>query len=71
MAGTARHVRSNLWRAAAATLARMERHGRSRVPVIGSAIIAAALAFGCRELYTEDRSRGCEAGEVSIVDPLR
>jgi predicted nucleic acid-binding protein len=36
-----------------------------------SAIIAAARALGCRELYTEDMSHGCEVGGVLIVNPFR
>lgn len=36
-----------------------------------SAIIAAARALGCRELYTEDMSHGREVDGVLIVDPFR
>lgn len=36
-----------------------------------SAIIAAARALGCRDLYTEDMSHGREIEGVSIVDPFR
>jgi len=36
-----------------------------------SAIIAAARALGCRELYTEDLSHGQEVEGVLIVDPYR
>jgi predicted nucleic acid-binding protein len=36
-----------------------------------SAIIAAATALGCRELYTEDLSHGREVQGVRIVDPFR
>ena len=36
-----------------------------------SAIIAAARALGCRELYTEDLSHGREVEGVLIVNPFR
>ena len=36
-----------------------------------SAIIAAARALGCRELYSEDMSHGREIDGVVIVDPFR
>jgi len=36
-----------------------------------SAIIAAARALGCRELYTEDMSHGREVEGVLIVNPFR
>jgi predicted nucleic acid-binding protein len=36
-----------------------------------SAIIAAASALGCRELYTEDLSHGREVEGVLIVNPFR
>lgn len=36
-----------------------------------SAIIAAARALGCRELYSEDMSHGQEVGGVVIVNPFR
>ena len=35
------------------------------------AIIAAARALGCRELYTEDMSHGREIDDVLIVNPFR
>jgi predicted nucleic acid-binding protein len=35
------------------------------------AIIAAARALGCRELYTEDMSHGQQIGGVLIVNPFR
>jgi len=35
------------------------------------AIIAAARALGCRELYTEDISHGREIDDVLIVNPFR
>jgi predicted nucleic acid-binding protein len=36
-----------------------------------SAIIAAARALGCRELYTEDMSHGREVEGVTIINPFR
>jgi len=36
-----------------------------------SAIIAAARALGCRELYTEDMAHGREVEGVAIINPLR
>lgn len=36
-----------------------------------SAIIAAARALGCRELYTEDMSHGRDVEGVLIVNPFR
>ncbi|MFL6603480.1 MAG: PIN domain-containing protein [Steroidobacteraceae bacterium] len=36
-----------------------------------SAIIAAARALGCRELYSEDMAHGREVEGVSIIDPFR
>ena len=36
-----------------------------------SAIIAAARALGCRELYSEDMSHGREVEGVVIVNPFR
>jgi len=36
-----------------------------------SAIIAAARALGCRELYTEDLTHGREVEQVLIVNPFR
>jgi predicted nucleic acid-binding protein len=36
-----------------------------------SAIIAAAQALGCRELYTEDMSHGQEVAGVLVVNPFR
>src|SRR5947208_6074569 len=36
-----------------------------------SAIIAAARALGCRELYSEDMSHGQEVERVVIVNPFR
>lgn len=36
-----------------------------------AAIVAAARALGCRELYSEDMSHGREIEGVTIVDPFR
>jgi predicted nucleic acid-binding protein len=36
-----------------------------------SAIIAAARAIGCRELYSEDLAHGREIERVRIVNPFR
>jgi len=36
-----------------------------------SAIIAAASALGCRELYTEDLTHGRDVHGVQIIDPFR
>ena len=36
-----------------------------------SAIIAAARALGCRNLYTEDLSHGREVDGVLILNPFR
>lgn len=36
-----------------------------------SAVIAAARALGCRELYSEDMSHGREIDGVTIINPFR
>ena len=36
-----------------------------------SAILAAAIAKGCPELYTEDLSHGRQIGSVRIINPFR
>ena len=36
-----------------------------------SAIVAAAQALGCDELYTEDLSHGQQLGGVTVVNPFR
>jgi predicted nucleic acid-binding protein len=36
-----------------------------------SAIVAAARALGCRELYTEDMSHGQQIESVLIINPFR
>jgi predicted nucleic acid-binding protein len=44
---------------------------RHRFSYWDSAIIAAARALGCRELYTEDMSHGREVEGVTILNPFR
>ena len=57
------------------TLALFERAleitARHRFSYWDSAIIAAARALGCRELYTEDISHGRIVDGVEIVNPFR
>jgi predicted nucleic acid-binding protein len=36
-----------------------------------AAIVAAARALGCRELYSEDMTRGREIDGVTIINPFR
>jgi predicted nucleic acid-binding protein len=36
-----------------------------------SAIVAAARALGCRELYSEDMTHDREIDGVAIIDPFR
>jgi predicted nucleic acid-binding protein len=36
-----------------------------------SAIIAAARALGCRQLYTEDMAHGLEVEGITVVNPFR
>jgi predicted nucleic acid-binding protein len=36
-----------------------------------SAIVAAAVALGCQELYSEDMSHGREVEGVTIINPFR
>jgi predicted nucleic acid-binding protein len=36
-----------------------------------SAIIAAARALGCQELFSEDLSHGQQIGSLTIVNPFR
>ena len=45
--------------------------GKHRFSYWDSAIIAAARALGCRELYTEDLSHGREIEGVTIINPFR
>ena len=42
-----------------------------RLPYWDAAIVAAARALGCRELYSEDMSHGREVEGVVIVNPFR
>lgn len=43
---------------------------RHRLSYWDSAIIAAAQALGCRELYTEDMAHGLVAGDLRLVNPF-
>lgn len=49
----------------------LEIKARHRFSYWDSAIIAAARALGCRELYSEDMSHGREVEGVVIVNPFR
>ena len=49
----------------------LEIRARHRFAYWDCAIIAAARALGCRELYTEDMSHGREVEGVLIVNPFR
>jgi predicted nucleic acid-binding protein len=49
----------------------LEITARHRFSYWDSAIIAAARALGCRELYTEDMSHGRVVDGVEIVNPFR
>lgn len=51
--------------------AALEIRARHRFSYWDCAIIAAARALGCRELYTEDMSHGREVDGVLIVNPFR
>jgi predicted nucleic acid-binding protein len=44
---------------------------RHRFSYWDSAIIAAARALGCGELYTEDMSHGQQVDSVTIINPFR
>lgn len=44
---------------------------RHRISYWDSAIIAAARALACRELYTEDLHHGLQVEGVTIIDPFR
>ena len=50
-----------------AALAIKQRHGLS---YWDSAIVAAALAQGCRELYTEDMQHGLAIGGLRLINPF-
>ncbi len=43
---------------------------RHRLSYWDSAIIGAALALGCRELYTEDMAHGLAIGGLRLVNPF-
>lgn len=49
----------------------LEIKGRHNFSYWDSAIIAAARALGCRELYTEDLPHGRHVEGIRIVDPFR
>jgi predicted nucleic acid-binding protein len=51
--------------------AALEIKASHRLSYWDSAIIAAARALGCRELYSEDMSHGLEVDGVVIVNPFR
>lgn len=51
--------------------AALEIKGRHGFSYWDSAIIAAARALGCRELYSEDMSHGQQVDGVTIVNPFR
>jgi len=51
--------------------AALEIRAAHRFPYWDCAIIAAAQALGCRELYTEDMSHGRQVEGVLIIDPFR
>ena len=51
--------------------AALEIHATHRFSYWDCAIIAAARALGCRELYTEDMSHGREVDGVLIINPFR
>ena len=51
--------------------AALEIKGTHRFSYWDSAIIAAARALGCRELYTEDMSHGRQVDGVTIINPFR
>ena len=51
--------------------AALEITARHRFSYWDSAIIAAAQALGCSELYTEDMSHGRQIEGVTIVNPFR
>ena len=51
--------------------AALEITARHRFSYWDSAIVAAAQALGCSELYTEDMSHGRQVEDVTIIDPFR
>ena len=42
-----------------------------RLSYLDAAIVAAARALGCQELYSEDMSHGREIEGVTIINPFR
>ena len=51
--------------------AALEITARHRFSYWDSAVIAAARALGCGEIYTEDMSHGRQVEGVAIIDPFR
>jgi predicted nucleic acid-binding protein len=51
--------------------AALEIHAVHRFSCWDSAIIAAARALGCQELYTEDMSHGRQVEGILIINPFR
>jgi len=51
--------------------AALEITARHRFSYWDSAIIAAARALGCRDLYTEDMTHGRQLEGVTIINPFR
>jgi predicted nucleic acid-binding protein len=49
----------------------LEIKARHRFSYWDSAIVAAARALGCRELYSEDMSHGREVDGVVVINPFR
>ncbi len=52
-------------------LGALEIKATHRLSYRDAAIVAAARALGCRELYSEDMSHGREVEGVTIVNPFR
>lgn len=49
----------------------LEIKAQHRLSYWDAAIVAAARALGCRELYSEDMTHGREIDGVTIIDPFR
>jgi predicted nucleic acid-binding protein len=45
--------------------------GRYGFSWFDSLIVAAAIAYGCKTLYSEDLQHGMKVGKLRIVDPFR
>jgi predicted nucleic acid-binding protein len=45
--------------------------GRHGISYWDAAIVAAARALGCRELYSEDMADGCDCEGTTVVNPFR